>query len=309
MYGAAFDSDMNVKHIRATKLEEIDRIKGSKYVFSSIKDINKQILKDLLCRDLYVLLTGTPCQIAKIYSFLQSKECDDSKLLSVDLICHGTPKIKLWKKYILFLEEKYGSKIEKFSFREKDDVKEKGHLFVKFANGKTLIDTGDLKSYMSLFANNLSLNEICFSCKHRNKNLKRPADITVGDFWGIHEVLPQFHAEGDVSLVMANTAKGEKIIKSIIENVTSFPYIKIQQCTSFDFLLLNNHLYKQLSKPKNYDDFWVDFDFLKMTDLFKKYRGGFKKKIKRFLSSLLDRIGLKWKIKFWLIKISGSNVL
>ena len=44
-----------------------------------------------------VLFSGTPCQIAGLKRYLR-KEYDN--LLTVDVICHGVPSPKVWRKYI-----------------------------------------------------------------------------------------------------------------------------------------------------------------------------------------------------------------
>ena len=44
-----------------------------------------------------VLYSGTPCQIAGLYSYLGK---DYAELTTVDLVCHGTPPYKLFYEYI-----------------------------------------------------------------------------------------------------------------------------------------------------------------------------------------------------------------
>ena len=54
-----------------------------------------------------MLYTGTPCQIAGLRSFL-SKKSYSGRLVTCDLICHGTPSNRLFREYIAFLERKSG---------------------------------------------------------------------------------------------------------------------------------------------------------------------------------------------------------
>ena len=44
---------------------------------------------------------------------------DKTNLLTIDLICHGVPSIKLFKSYIHWLELKYGEPITDYNFRDK----------------------------------------------------------------------------------------------------------------------------------------------------------------------------------------------
>ena len=56
-----------------------------------------------------VCFIGTPCQVYGLKSYLR-KEYDN--LVTVDLVCHGTPSPKLWKKYLDEQKDKYHSEID-----------------------------------------------------------------------------------------------------------------------------------------------------------------------------------------------------
>lgn len=92
VYGAGFDKDFSVKHIRINKIEEIQLLQGSKYLQSDIGNIYKQVKKDLK-ENKQVLFTGTPCQVEGLKSFLGREE---NNLLTMDFICHGVPSPMIW---------------------------------------------------------------------------------------------------------------------------------------------------------------------------------------------------------------------
>ena len=71
-------------------------MRGSKYLQSVIGDCFKDI-KTLLEENKKVLFTGTPCQVAGLYAFLRK---DYENLYTVELICHGVPSPKVFKKYL-----------------------------------------------------------------------------------------------------------------------------------------------------------------------------------------------------------------
>lgn len=52
-----------------------------------------------------MLFSDTPCQVAGLKSFLGN--ADTTNLLTIDLICHGVPSIKLFKSYMTWLEKKW----------------------------------------------------------------------------------------------------------------------------------------------------------------------------------------------------------
>ena len=69
VFGAAFDPFPHLKHIAIESLENLDKLRGSKYVQSEIGDTYKQV-KELLKTDRMILYTGTPCQIEVFMLFL-----------------------------------------------------------------------------------------------------------------------------------------------------------------------------------------------------------------------------------------------
>ena len=63
-----------------------------------------------------VFITGTPCQIAALYSYLQK---DYDNLLTCDFICLGVPSPKVFQKYMLQREKSAGAKAELIKFKDK----------------------------------------------------------------------------------------------------------------------------------------------------------------------------------------------
>lgn len=69
IYGAAFNTDMEVEHIGISRIEDLNKLTGTKYVQSKIGDCFNLIKNDLQ-KDKYVLFSGTPCQVAGLKNFL-----------------------------------------------------------------------------------------------------------------------------------------------------------------------------------------------------------------------------------------------
>ena len=67
IYGAAFDENFMVRHMRAETAEEAVKFRGSKYVESTLEDVYAQAEADLRSGKT-VLLSGTPCQISALKS-------------------------------------------------------------------------------------------------------------------------------------------------------------------------------------------------------------------------------------------------
>ena len=87
VYGCSQKNYRTIRHIRVERNEDLELLKGSKYIQSEMGTIYADVSSDLRSgRE--VLFIGTPCQVAALYGYLQ-KPYDN--LTTVDLICHGVP--------------------------------------------------------------------------------------------------------------------------------------------------------------------------------------------------------------------------
>lgn len=195
VYGAA-SIDGAVKHIKIADVSELEMLRGSKYVQSSIGYIYRDV-KNELKNGRKVLFTGTPCQIAGLKGYLQK---ENENLITVDLICHGTPPETYLNEHIQDVTN--NSQYDSVAFRGKYDyyltVENKGKI--KYQRKR------DLDTYFQAFADGLILRDNCYSCRYACPD--RCADLTIGDFWGIDRSTLKNPYKGRISLVMTNTKKG-----------------------------------------------------------------------------------------------------
>jgi coenzyme F420-reducing hydrogenase beta subunit len=246
VFGARFNEKWEVIHDYTETVKGLTVFRGSKYVQSVIGDTYKHA-KRFLESGRMVLFSGTPCQIAGLKAFLKN---DYDNLLTVDLVCHGVPSPAVWRKYldevvekmcpppppiietrldyiktINFRDKTFGWQIFGFliqfaieaamtnrniigtiNFREKHrGWKKSGAAIHSFKYGIT--EHGDI--FVKGFLRNLYLRPACYECKSRS--LKSGSDITLGDYWGIQNILPDFDDDKGVSLVMINSDKGRRI--------------------------------------------------------------------------------------------------
>ena len=96
VFGARFDSDWQVLIDYADTMEGVKAFMGSKYVQARIADSYKDARR-FLSEGRKVLFSGTPCQIAGLHQFLRREYAN---LLTVDIVCHGTPSPKVWGLYL-----------------------------------------------------------------------------------------------------------------------------------------------------------------------------------------------------------------
>lgn len=245
VFGCAYTDNLKVEHILIDKLEDLYKIQSSKYVQSNIKDCYFQA-KKLLDNNKIVLFTGTPCQIAGLYSFLGYKQYDN--LYSIDLICHGVPSPKFLNKYFEYMRKKMGEPILEYNFRSKDNRGWGTQYLIKTkTKTKTKTKILSLDKYGKHFMLGDCYRESCYQCKYATTN--RVGDITIGDFWGIQKCNPRFFSENGVSSVIVNTKKGEWLINHV-QNVD------IIECTLNDVLIKQGNLVKPTLRTVSRDTFY-----------------------------------------------------
>jgi coenzyme F420-reducing hydrogenase beta subunit len=213
VFGAAFDENQVVIHIEITTLDGIDRLHGSKYVQSEIGYIFRRV-KDLLIDDRCVLFSGTPCQVAGLYGFLEKK--DYVNLYTCDVVCHGVPSPGVFKDYVLYLEAKFKKKIEKIEMRNKENGwKQSSGIKFSFKDKSQIIISPSSKDpFLNGFLNSVFLRKSCYEC--RFASIHRKSDLTLGDFWGIGNEYPfEFPKNQGISLVLINSEKGKRLFSEI----------------------------------------------------------------------------------------------
>ena len=245
IYGAAYDVQFQVKHYRAEKRSEWEKFRISKYVQSNLGETFEQIKADLIDERL-VLFTGTPCQVNGLKTFLQG--IDTSRLITCDIICHGTPSPKVWEDYLGYIRKKYRVSIKSINFRDKHKLGwHNSNLSIWGANGTLLLSESKKDNiFFQLFFRDLILKPACYECAY--SNFFRPGDITLGDYWGVEKYYPDFDDDKGTSLLMCNTESGKKLWEEIKNQVK---YIRIleDEC-------LQPNLQKPSMRPDNRDQFW-----------------------------------------------------
>ncbi len=220
VFGAAFNhNDWHVYHRGIDNAEDLDELRGSKYVQSEIRDTYRQV-KSILISGREVLFSGTPCQVAGLRRYLSVGNIPDEKLLLVDVVCHAVPSPLVWRKY---LEKRVSSigigrvgelgKIRTVSFRRKNLGWKRFSVSLGFANAMEYLKVFSDDSFMRGCLAELYNRKSCHNCP--SKSLKSGSDLTIADYWGIEEKFPQLDDDKGASLVLANTEKGLLLLSAI----------------------------------------------------------------------------------------------
>ena len=217
VYGAAFNELFEVCHIRIDSADQLYKLQGSKYVQSKTEDIFETVKNDLN-HGLRVLFSGTPCQVAALYSYLGQK---NELLYTADIVCHGVMSPALWKDYLGCIKKKYGE-ITHADFRDKS-------FGWQSHNETFLVGKQKIKKniYRKIFYRNVLLRPSCYSLKDDRcitacsyAGMSRVSDMTIGDFWGIKNETAVFeNADLGISLCIVNTPNGSRLFDTIKPNV------------------------------------------------------------------------------------------
>ncbi len=246
IYGAAYNADFSVSHIRIDSFDDIGLLQGSKYVQSDCTAVYKEI-KELLDKSESVYFSGTPCQIAALKSFL-GKEY--SGLFTQAILCHGVPSPALWSKFVDELQSQSDSPIKQISFRDKEKGWERYRFSVIFEDGTGFVPEKHDKWFTTAFGADLSLRPACYHCRFKYPNYF--SDITIGDFWNVKQFCPSAYNEQGVSLAIVTTQKGLSLLNEISDNIV------VHNVTIEQAINSQKGIAKNLEVPKNRNGFWSD---------------------------------------------------
>ena len=260
--GAVFDEGWMVSQYISNYKGDLEKIRGSKLHQSNAEGFYAKV-KSLLKVGEKVLVCGIPCQMAALRAYLRK---DYENLIIVDLLCRGINSPKVFSKWLTFLEEEYGAKVQRFRVKNKELGWRKLTTKVEFENGKVLYDTNDTNFFtIGYLSTNVYCRPSCYECKF--KGFPRIADISIGDFWGSGNTLSK-EMDGDLgtSIVLLNNEKGKNYYQSVVGKVN-------EKEVPLDIVVKGNPaLVSSLNPPiVNREEFYRDLDQNKFDVVAKKY--------------------------------------
>lgn len=117
-------------------------------------------------------------------------------------------------------------------------------------------------SYMQFFLRDYSLRPSCYCCTDKENKL---SDLTIADFWGIDEVLPDMNDEKGVSLVLTRTKKGQEIFANVMSE------LEVSEVTYADGVKKNPSEYESVYMPLQRKNFFRDMNRMSYKRLEYKY--------------------------------------
>lgn len=308
---------LSVYHNSVEDKKEIAKFRKSKYSQSIIGDTYREVKKALQVGK-KVLFSGTPCQVAGLYAFLDNKNIEN--LLTVEVVCEGVPSPLYIRKLNEHIIKKHGNPIGVIDYRY-TGKSILSHGKWDFENMRLIINKGRYKNqfcdnsknknekivlvkdrwfnpFWSIWLNHLMSRPSCYECKFTTP--ERVADITLGDLWGVHLYCPELYGKnGGSSLVVCNTAKGQKIFNEAKKYMFGHS-LRFEDAIKYQSPLRNN-----ISNNSNRDKFMYDLksdmDYININKkwykkptlklLFQKYIWGNRQKI--FLWEIIRKINIK----------------
>lgn len=229
VYGAVYNEAYEVVHVGITTPEELSGLRGAKYSQSRLGDCFRDI-RAALQAGRWVLFVGIPCQAAGLKSFLR-KEYDT--LVTVDCVCHGVPAPGVWKEYLSYRNRNNGNgrMPAAVNLRSKETgwSRYRYSTVYRYPEGQVYSagSTDDL--YMKLFVGDYINRESCGDCQF--KGTHRATDLTLGDFWGIWDILPEMDDDKGTSLVLVHSEKGRKLLEEASGGIRMQP-VTLEQATA-----------------------------------------------------------------------------
>lgn len=255
---AEYGEDNLVYHTVIDNVEDIAKIRQSKYIQSNIGNVYAEI-REALKNGIKVLFCGAPCQVAGLNSVIGENE----RLYTVDFICRGVNSPKAYSAWLNELEDKQKSKVTRVWFK----YKKYGWKLsprctrVDFANSRHKVYNQENNAFMEGYLSyNLYMRPSCSQCDF--KGVPRQADLTLADFWGIDAKL---NDDKGTSLLLVNSSKGEELLHDCMENM------KVYNREFQEIMKGNKFFGKSVAMNENSEVFLRALDIMSFSGALRKY--------------------------------------
>ena len=242
VFGAAFDKNWRVFHTAVRSIDELEKLRGSKYVQSQIGDVYRQV-RDAL-KSTQVLFSGTPCQCAGLKHFLGG---DHENLLTVEVMCHGAPSPAVWESYID--DMRHRNDIAHVNFRSKRNGWAISTMEIDYFNRALYLRKLNANLYGKLFLYGLFERPSCHACKFKYPNGQ--SDLTLGDAWGVTRYAPEMYDSRGTSVIFVHTDKGRNFFERM--------NLRAKQVKFFDAANGNIPFVTPLTADTRRAEFFADF--------------------------------------------------
>ncbi|MDD3139580.1 MAG: Coenzyme F420 hydrogenase/dehydrogenase, beta subunit C-terminal domain [Lachnospiraceae bacterium] len=224
--GCVWNENLQAQHIISNKVEDLEKMQGSKYVQSEIGNVFNEVVSKLKYGQ-KVLFSGTPCQVTALHRIIceiQNMELLEN-LITIAILCHGVASPGSWESFKKWIEEKNQARLIDVNFRDKSkEGYKKTYCRYEFDSGKVLYTPTYLptsKYVEATLVYNLAIRDSCTHCDC--KGINGACDIVLGD-WN-----EDYRGDGALgtSCIVAFTEKGKTKIEKVLCKIKSIDYDEI----------------------------------------------------------------------------------
>lgn len=258
VFGAAYADSFRVVHRYAETLEEIAGFRNSKYIQTDPGNCFREV-KNFLDSDRWVCFSGTPCQSEGLVRYLGHPY---SKLLIVDVVCHGTASPLIWEKY-LECQKIQEQQIDNIRFRDKYyGYKYSTMSFIK--NGKALYHAGSqMDPMLRAFFSDICDRPSCYQCPFKKRY--RVSDITLWDCFSVYDFDRDMDDDKGTTRVLCHTEKGAFAVKEISHT------IKYKAVAPDKLIKGSKEMFHSVKQNPKREQFFQDAAVMSGKELFAKY--------------------------------------
>ena len=270
--GASLDNTTGyVNHIIINNVDDLKKLRGSKYVQSYVSPQLYHEIKLILKKQIPLLFSGCPCQVVGLYKYLKHNY---SNLYTIDIVCHGVPSPEYFARIFKMVACKYDNLIS-YNFRDYENwgACSSVNIYVEHNKHKKKIPlNGKITHYQDAYLKGYLNRKSCYHCNY--SEVERVGDITLADFWGIgkYKLISGDYKHG-CSMVSINTDKGNALFGSIKEQLHSEKR-DIHETINGG----NEQLIRPSLKPIERDTYYEDFYLNGMSYVIKKYKLSLRRK-------------------------------
>lgn len=213
VFGASLDARSGVKHVLATTTEDLEALRGSKYVQSAIGD-SFRVAQAVLDERRLVCFSGTPCQIEGLQCYLRK---DYSNLLKVDVVCHAVPSPLVLQRYLSWQSARLGIEIKDVAFRDKLRFGYKYSsmsIYSDASRAESVYARGvETDPYLRAFFSNVCDRPSCYNCAFKKRY--RVSDLTLWDCFEADLLASGFEKDAGVTRVLVQSEKGAAVMQHV----------------------------------------------------------------------------------------------
>ena len=132
-------------------------------------------------------------------------------LYTCDIVCWGNPSPAVFQSFLAMLERLSGKRVISYAHRgagmRSDDAE-----IATYANGSSEAGTTTARVWRRIWYDRLC-RESCYRCGYHS--LRRPGDLTIGDWWGLRQFMPSLEDPWGVSCAIVSTPRGLQLLREV----------------------------------------------------------------------------------------------